>query len=226
MSLGEGVLVVVITVVLATVVLRVGAPRTRPSTASYLLAGVVALPFSFLIAGGISTPTEDRQEKGFLAPVLAPATHCVVRGPHVVSPAACRTPFGVRASPRLTPLGLIIGRRRFQLVSHGFTGYIDAAENAGAGANIRGWVADIGHRRSADAIVLFGEGRFQGAVRPTVQRPDVAQLYGAFGVNSGFDVTLLGSGPWERSLQVIALQGRAAYRLRPDCAHKHYDLGC
>jgi hypothetical protein len=226
MSLGEGVLAVVITVVLATAVLRVGAPRTRLSTASFLLAGVVALPFSFLIAGGISTPTEDRQEEGFLAPVVAPATRCVVTGLHVVSPAACRTPFGVRASPRLTPLGVITGRRRFQLVSHGFAGYIDAAENAGAGANITGWVADLGHHRPADAIVLFGEGRFQGAVRPTVQRPDVAQLYGAFGLNSGFDVTLPDSGPWERSLQVIAVQGRAAYRLRPDCAHKHYDVGC
>jgi hypothetical protein len=95
-------------------------------------------------------------------------------------------------------------------------GWLDASSEAG-GSVISGWATDARHRRAADRVLLFDQGRLVEATAPSRARADVVEEFRSFGVaKSGFRFTgYPGSNEAVESgeLVAVALSGRSASEL-------------
>lgn len=120
------------------------------------------------------------------------------------------------------------GGTTLRIVPQGISGYVDAFEVVRGRPRISGWAADVADGRPATAVLLFSGRRFVGAVKPTVRRPDVVDVYDRDGLEqSGFGVDLPQRTWARRPLLAFGVEGGVASRLVLDCASReHLELGC
>ena len=112
---------------------------------------------------------------------------------------------------------LVLGANRRIPVRRGAAdGRLRASASQGA-AIISGWATDARHRRAADRVLLFEDGRLIEAAAPSVVRADVAKKFQSLGVaKSGFRFTnVSGASEAARSGQLVAvaLVGEGASKL-------------
>ena len=114
-------------------------------------------------------------------------------------------------------LVMVIGGDRIPVSPGAADGWLDAS-SAGDTATISGWATDARHRRAADRVLLFEDGRLVEATAPSVVRADVAKEFESLGVaKSGFRFTgVSGGSEAVRSGQLVAvaLAGEGASELK------------
>jgi hypothetical protein len=94
-------------------------------------------------------------------------------------------------------------------------GYVDQAIPQGKRITVSGWAAPPDLSRPADAVVVFVDTKTIGAVKPTGERPDVAEGYNRPGLKrSGFAITIplqsLDCSASDQGLNVFAIVGKTA----------------
>jgi hypothetical protein len=218
LSLALGVsLAVAVSVAAAVYALNDG--HGRPS----VLAGVSAFPIVLVFATFVGAgPDND-------AP--APQAACRVLSPGVTAPQACR-PAGAHGEPSaLEPAAIRFNDgSRLPLQSSRVTGEIESSTVTGKNVTISGWAAGVRDHQPATAILVYSQGRFVGAVRPIINRADVALAFRDVALTrSGYTFELplgLVTARTRPSLQLFGVAGRASSRLAFDCVHKPKEFGC
>jgi hypothetical protein len=108
------------------------------------------------------------------------------------------------------------GTRRIPVRPGAADGWLDAS-SAKDGSTISGWATDARHRRAAERVLLFKDGRLVEAAAPSVVRADVVKEFQSFGVaKSGFRFRgFPGSSKAVKSgeLVAVALFGNGASKL-------------
>ena len=114
-------------------------------------------------------------------------------------------------------LVMVIGGDRIPVTPGAADGWLDAS-SADDTATISGWATDARHRRAADRVLLFDDGRLVEATAPSVVRADVAKEFQSLGVaKSGFRFAgISGGSEAVRSgrLVAVALAGEGASKLK------------
>ncbi len=152
---------------------------------------------------------------------------CLVARVDDVVPFHC-VPPGVPPAIRLHRDAVFEPGRRIPLVAGSTTsqlelGAVTRNQLLGSILQLGGWAAGAADRRPVDAILIFSAGRFLGAVRPVLPRPDVGRTLRARGIDRfGYLVTvpLALAAPSGRrtTLRLVALTGGTASFLPLDCA--------
>jgi hypothetical protein len=192
-------------VAIAFAIARLAGPRGRGGLGSLALIGVVALPFAFLAAA----PFFLSRSRPAAAPSPAAMTAC---------------PLAARASasgPAVSQLRVVPGW---------VAGSVDHSQITENSALFCGWAASVKARRVADSVLVLSDGRFVGAIRPTISRPDVVKAQGPVGANSGFSVQLplsvLQHANKKAKVQLFGIEGGVASALPFVCASKPQNFGC
>jgi hypothetical protein len=110
------------------------------------------------------------------------------------------------------------------------TGSIDASQIVGASVRLCGWAANVNDRHVADSVLVFSDGRFIAAVKPTISRPDVARVHAGVGADSGFSIQLplstVEHHGQKAKVQIFGIERGIASPLPLPCASKPQDFGC
>jgi hypothetical protein len=110
-------------------------------------------------------------------------------------------------------------RRPIPVTSDAADGRIEIVGTRGRGLLVAGWASDRAHRRPADQVMLFADGRVLQAAAPSTPKPTLVERFGpglaragfAFGATGG--VAQVAATP-ER-LRVVAIVDGRASALRP-----------
>jgi 4-amino-4-deoxy-L-arabinose transferase-like glycosyltransferase len=161
-----------------------------------------------------------------------PASACRVSASHITAPPSCR-PLGILSRPselRADAVRLADGRD-LPITPDSISSFVEHSQVVAGRLEIDGWAANLGAHHPASAILVFVGGHFVGAVKPTVNRPDVARHFALAGVRqSGFQVilppTVLNNGGLAAKLQLVGVGGDQATLLPFDCTKAVKQLGC
>ena len=191
MTAAQVVIAVVATVGIAAGITALALSPPRRTPGSVLLVGVVAVPFALVLAAPFGS---DDQPPPAAAPTVAASTSCRIGAEgaskaatprYVVTPAACRPAKAGGAT--YTADGNVIrssGGEVLRLESGWVSGNVDQSTAQG----VTGWAASSKARRPADRVLVFLGDRFIAAIKPTMDRPDVASSLKAPVALSGFRV--------------------------------------
>jgi hypothetical protein len=118
--------------------------------------------------------------------------------------------------------------RQVQIVPDYVRGNIDRSEVLGNTARFVGWAASVEARKPTDAVVVFSGGRFAAVARPTIGRPDVAEAFSVPEIaQSGWNALVPMNQLSNRDdVELYALVGDRASKLKYDCAREPQDFGC
>jgi hypothetical protein len=95
-------------------------------------------------------------------------------------------------------------------------GFVDSVQLSGGQMSVAGWATAADHSRSADRVLLFGDGRLLQSVEPTGQRPDLSEAFGPGAGLAGYEFTVsTGAGVVAKPgrVRVIALAGSGGSEL-------------
>ena len=106
------------------------------------------------------------------------------------------------------------GQRPIPLTSEGRTAGSSSWE-PGSGLLVAGWASDPGHRRPADQVMLFADGRVLQTAAPSTLKPSLAERFGPALARAGFAFGATGAAAQvaatpERLRVVAILDGRAS----------------
>ena len=115
---------------------------------------------------------------------------------------------------------------RLPIVPGTVRGSVDESEVLDGVAQISGWAASPKNRRAADAILIFADDRYVGAVSPANRRPDVEGAQDLpeddYGYLVQFPLSLVQAG----QLHVFAAEGGVTSKLAFNCPGDAAKLGC
>lgn len=188
------------------------------------LVALVAVPFVLFVV----PPAFDQDD----APAAAAFSPCRIvsspGGSYETRPSGCRP-----EADHVETYTLREGRLRssdgdgIPLAPQTIVGHVDKVEVVDDHPRINGWAANLKQGRPADSILFFAGGRFVGAVKPTMPRPDVAADRGlARLATSGYAVELPAAVAETGSLRIFAVEGAIASPMPLDCANLRLQLGC
>ena len=149
--------------------------RRREPRAAIALAGVATLPLA-IVVGFFTTP--DRNPRG--GPPVACRIAPVPSWTDPLGNAFATVPPSCRATR--IPSHIAVLRRNavtfpggpsLPLVGGAVRSFVDGLTLLDGLPRITGWAVDAGSARPIDAILVFSDGSFIGALRTTVPRPDV-----------------------------------------------------
>ncbi len=191
------------------------------------LVAAVAVPFALFVI----PPALDEEEKSVAAvspPCRIVSSSTASESRYETRPRRCRPSGGRSQGYRL-----VEGEVRFadgretRPASKGLTGHVDSSEVVDDHPRISGWAANLNEGRPADSILFFSGGRFIGAVKLTVHRPDVASRNGRPGLRvSGYGVELPAAVGEAGSLRIFAVEGGAVSPVSLDCSNERLKFGC
>jgi hypothetical protein len=110
-----------------------------------------------------------------------------------------------------TPSGKVI-----PVVPGAAKGYIDVLDQAGGttgSLTVAGWALDS-HDTPVNKLVVFEGNRFLGVSLPGTERPDIAKLFGAEALKSGFSLEVPAAGLYGPDVRVFAIAGDQASELK------------
>jgi hypothetical protein len=111
------------------------------------------------------------------------------------------------------------GESPIPVTSGGADGRIDIVGTKGEGLIVAGWASDRGHRRPADQVLLFADGREVQAATPSTPKPSLAGRYGRGLARAGFAFGATGAAAdvvaTPERLRVVAIVDGKASALRP-----------
>jgi 4-amino-4-deoxy-L-arabinose transferase-like glycosyltransferase len=235
----EVVVLVLAAVTLVDLTERRRNPRRLALGAAVASAGVATI---LLAAAGLKSLTGARQEWNLSALAGRPAppkTSChIVRGrsgaartrsTYVTRPARCRP----RAGGRFTLADDVIRSstgRRLQMRPLAVRGYVERSTVSKETVTVSGWAANVKRGRLADAVLIFSNDRFVGAVTTTDRRPDVSRVFRKQLTGSGYSINfprrLAEPGGNRASLRLFGVDGDLVSPLTFDCDQKHPKFGC
>ena len=118
--------------------------------------------------------------------------------------------------------GLVLlrpGRPPIRVTAAAADGRIELVGTRGGGLLVAGWASDPTHRRPADQVLLFADGRLVQAARPSTAKPDLAKRFGPGLAKAGFAFGATGSAAQvvatPERLRVVAIVDGRASALRP-----------
>ena len=223
----------------AIAALALSPPRRTP--ASLLLVGVVALPFALVLAAPFGS---DDEPPPAAAPTAAAGVSCRIvsagKGTkaseprYEVTPAGCRPAkggaikFTVEANAIRSSSGEVL-----RLDPGWVSGNVDDSTAKGGAPHVTGWAASSKARSPADSVLVFLNDVFIAAIKPTMDRPDVADSLKAPVALSGFRFELalaldelpkgLEAGA---KLRLFGVQGKRASVIDLPCDRKPKPFGC
>ena len=218
--------------VLAIVVARLVERRRGEGAGAAALGGAVGLPFGALLIVPLLDQPDGAPTAGPTRPVCrispAPGPEGRTANGLVTRPRHCR-PDGYRGESYALRGAVIKSSdgRNLRVTPRSVTGYVDSSNIIGGRPQISGWAADVKAGRPARSILVFSGGRFLGAVKPTIPRPDV-ELSGdrPGGELAGYSFELPRVSGQPRPLQLFGVVGREASPLRLDCTNRSLRFGC
>jgi hypothetical protein len=145
---------------------------------------------------------------------------------YVARPDSCRPARAYERTGSLSENAIVAGRS-LRIVPNAVQGLVESASIVDGRPQLVGWGASVARGRAASAILFFAGRRFQGAVKPTVPRPDVVKAYHRSGLRlAGFRVVL--PAPLDRGngLQIFAIDREVASPLRIDCTNPRVKVVC
>jgi hypothetical protein len=118
--------------------------------------------------------------------------------------------------------GLVLlqpGRPPIPLTAAAADGRIELVGTRGGGLLVAGWASDPSHRRPADQVLLFSDGRLVQSARPSTPKPQLAKRYGTGLARAGFAFGATGAAAQvvarPERLRVVATADGRATALRP-----------
>jgi hypothetical protein len=143
------------------------------------------------------------------------------------------TPESVPVAPvtaRLAADSVALGATDLPLVAGRTRGAVDKSQVVGHSATFTGWAGDPESRQEAPQVLVFANGRVLGAAPPTVERPDLAGVFGA-GARPGFSLSVplrgLQSPTRRYRVQLVAVDSEKAWILPYFCNEgAPQDFGC
>ncbi len=122
------------------------------------------------------------------------------------------------------------------IVAGSVLGTVDSSQKVvnpflGESARLSGWAASAKGHDPASSILVFSAGRFLGAFKPTINRPDVAKNFrNQAAERSGYvldlPLTLLEHRGKVATVELLATHGGVASRLPFTCDGKPGQIGC
>ena len=111
------------------------------------------------------------------------------------------------------------GKRSIPVTSNAADGRIEIVGTRGGGLLVAGWASDPDHRRPADQVMLFADGRLLQAARPSTPKPSLVDRFGPALERAGFAFGATGAiaqvAATPDRLRVIAVVGGRASALEP-----------
>jgi hypothetical protein len=151
------------------------------------------------------------------------------RPAYATRPARCRP----RAGRSFMLAGNVIRSstgHRLQLLPRAVSGHVDRSTVDGRTVTISGWAANVERGRLADAVLIFSNDRFVGAVTTTMRRPDVSRTFHRQLTRSGYVVylprRLAEPGGEPANLRLFAVDGDLASPITFDCDRRERQFGC
>jgi peptidoglycan/LPS O-acetylase OafA/YrhL len=192
------------------------------------LPALIALPVVFLLV--LAVGIGQGQRPG------APPTTCLIVRLYQVDPAGCRPAGASGRSAKLLARSILTEGRQLPIVPGWIVSRVDLSQKVANGflgntVRIVGWAASARDHRPASSILVFSSGRFLGAIKPTISRPDVAKALKDKALErSGYVVELPVKLALRRGklgkLQLVGVEGTAASFLPFDCKQSPKPLGC
>jgi hypothetical protein len=225
-------IVVLTTAALAETLARVA---LRPTgVGAHLAAGLVVLPFALLLAVPFAPPERVQPAQPEATGVRALSRCQVVLRPgdqtsrYAVRPARCRPLDSERATFSLGPAEIRSSTgERLRIVPGWVAGNVERSIAAEDRASVDGWIGRIkAPRRAIERVLVFVDGRFVATLKPTIDRSDVAQLYGDVLLRSGFGFDLSVADLPSGTLQLFGVDGNRTSAIVPDCGTDPQPFGC
>lgn len=181
--------------------------------------------------GRVAAVTESYRDGGEVRLAAMVPVDAFVEGPNEMEALAVTgSGAGVRVAsagrPARSDANLVRGDGDLTLVLDGRTipvepgkadGFVDSVEMSGGQMSVTGWATDAGHQRSADRVLLFGDGQLLQSAEPSFQRPDLAEMFGPGAGQAGYELTASASSAALATpdrLRVVAVAGSGASELK------------